>query len=98
MAESPGEWQRRRSPVWNGIPSVNGEIIKREGYATDDKKTGKALFETAPVPVVLATMAFPTIVSQIITLIVTIQSWDRKVTNQKNTKSLQKIYTHSANL
>ena len=29
---------------------------------------------------------------------VTIQSWDRKVTNQKNTKSLQKIYTHSANL
>ena len=69
MIESPGEWQRRRSPVWNGIPSVNGEIIKREGYGTDDKKTGKALFETAPVPVALATMAFPTIVSQIITLI-----------------------------
>ena len=30
--------------------------------------------------------------------IVTIQSWDRKLTNQENTKSLQKVYTHSANL
>ena len=29
---------------------------------------------------------------------VTIQSWDRKVTNQKNAKSLQKIHTHSANV
>ena len=29
---------------------------------------------------------------------VTIQSWDKEATNQENTKSLQKIYTHNANL